>query len=151
MASWSQRVQAVKNLPSALKILWDAGPGLVSGALFFRLFAAILPVVMLAVSRKIIEGVTPVVRGEPIAPRLWYWVAFEFSLAITGALVGRAIGFFDSLLSDQFSRHLSVQIMRHASRLDLQTYESPAFQDKLDRARVQATDRVGLITATGSL
>ena len=101
MASWSQRVQAVKNLPSALKILWDAGPGLVSGALFFRLFAAILPVAMLAVSRKIIEGVTPVVRGEPIAPGLWYWVAFEFSLAITGAFVGRAIGFFDSLLSDQ--------------------------------------------------
>lgn len=106
---------------------------------------------MLAVSRQIIEGVTPVVRGEPILPSLWYWVGFELILAVIASFVGRGIGFFDSLLSDQFSRHLSVQIMRHASRLDLQTYESPAFQDKLDRARVQATDRVGLITAAGSL
>src|ERR1700675_4185345 len=41
--------------------------------------------------------------------------------------------------------------MQHASRLDLTTYEDPTFQDKLERARVQGTDRVLMIQAAGRL
>jgi ATP-binding cassette subfamily B protein len=41
--------------------------------------------------------------------------------------------------------------MRHASRLDLQAYEDPVFYDRLERARVQATDRLGMIQSMGRL
>jgi ATP-binding cassette subfamily B protein len=41
--------------------------------------------------------------------------------------------------------------MAHASRLDLASYEDPVFYDKLERARVQATDRLGMIQAIGRL
>ena len=41
--------------------------------------------------------------------------------------------------------------MDHASRLDLASYEDPAFQDKLERARVQATDRIGMVQSIGSV
>jgi ATP-binding cassette subfamily B protein len=39
--------------------------------------------------------------------------------------------------------------MGHASRLDLASYEDPVFYDKLERARVQATDRLSMIQAVG--
>ena len=68
-----------------------------------------------------------------------------------GAVLGRVGGFFDSLLSDRFTRHVSVRVMAHASRLDLSTYEDPTFHDTLERARVQATDRVSMVHALGSL
>ena len=41
--------------------------------------------------------------------------------------------------------------MEHASRLDLASYEDPVFYDKLERARVQATDRIAMIQAIGAL
>jgi ATP-binding cassette subfamily B protein len=41
--------------------------------------------------------------------------------------------------------------MRHAAHLDLASYEDPVFYDKLERARVQATDRIGMIHAVGTV
>ena len=41
--------------------------------------------------------------------------------------------------------------MEQASRLDLTTYENPLFYDRLERARVQATDRLGMIQQMGRL
>jgi ATP-binding cassette subfamily B protein len=41
--------------------------------------------------------------------------------------------------------------MRQASQLDLTTYENPLFYDRLERARVQATDRLAMIQQMGRL
>ena len=41
--------------------------------------------------------------------------------------------------------------MRHAAGLDLLAYEDPVFYDRLERARVQATDRLGMIQSIGRL
>ena len=41
--------------------------------------------------------------------------------------------------------------MGHAALMDLACFEDPAFYDKLERARVQATDRIGMLTAMGRL
>ena len=41
--------------------------------------------------------------------------------------------------------------MEQASRLDLATYENPVFYDRLERARVQATDRLAMIQQMGRL
>jgi ATP-binding cassette, subfamily B, bacterial len=41
--------------------------------------------------------------------------------------------------------------MEHASSLDLLAYEDPVFYDRLERARVQATDRLYMIQAIGRL
>ena len=75
----------------------------------------------------------------------------EFALAAVGAILGRAIGYFDALLADRFTRHVSIRVMEHASRLDLASYEDPVFYDKLERARVQATDRIAMIQALGAV
>ena len=41
--------------------------------------------------------------------------------------------------------------MKHAAELDLMAYEDPVFYDRLERARVQATDRLGMIQSIGRL
>jgi ATP-binding cassette subfamily B protein len=41
--------------------------------------------------------------------------------------------------------------MQHASKLDLTAYEDPIFYDRLERARVQATDRLVMIQSIGRL
>ncbi len=145
-SAWKARQRAFRNLPLALRLVWEAGKGIVTAALLLRIAASILPVGMLAVGRIIVDLV-----AAKNHTHLWFWIGLEFGLAALGALMGRAIGFCDSLLADRFSRHLSLKVLRHAASLDLQSYESAEFQDKLERARVQAIDRVALVSSTGTL
>ena len=78
-------------------------------------------------------------------------MAAEFGFAVLGGIIGRAIDYSDSLLADKYTRHVSIQVMKHAAELDLIAYEDPVFYDRLERARVQATDRLGMIQQIGRL
>jgi ATP-binding cassette subfamily B protein len=119
--------------------------------LLCRLAAALVPLAMLTVSKKILDAVQSHYSGHPLAPHFWWLVGAECALAALGAVLGRVIGYFDALLADRFTRHVSLMVMEHASRLDLASYEDPIFHDKLERARVQATDRIAMIQAIGSV
>ncbi len=66
-------------------------------------------------------------------------------------LITRAIDYSDSLLANSYTQYVSVKVMDQAARLDLTTYENPVFYDRLERARVQATDRLAMIQQMGRL
>jgi len=123
----------------------------VTGGMVCRLTSALIPVTMLAVSKRILDGVQAHTEGRPLPPYFWHLVATEFLLAAIGSILGRAVGYFDALLADRFTRHVSVRVMEHASKLDLASYEDPLFYDKLERARVQSTDRIAMIQAMGAV
>lgn len=148
---WGSRARALRNVPLVLRLAWESGPAVVSAALASRVAGALLPVTMLWVAKAILDAVqirftTGVLRAD-----FWWLVALECGLAVVGAILGRTTGFFDALLADRFARHVSVRVMHHAAQLDLATYEDPAFHDTLDRARVQATDRIAMVHAIGSI
>jgi ATP-binding cassette subfamily B protein len=149
--SWGVRARALRNVPLVLRLAWESGPGVVTAGVACRIAIALLPVTMLAVGKAILDAVQLRSTTGELRPDFWWLVALECALAVFGGMLGRIGGFFDSLLSDRFTRHVSVRVMAHASRLDLSTYEDPAFHDTLERARVQATDRVGMVHALGSL
>jgi len=148
---WRQRVHALRNIPPVLRIVWASGPRVISAGIALRLLAALIPLAMLSVSRAIIDDVVATTHARPLPSGFWWLVALEFALAVAGAVLSRGIGFCDSLFADRFTRHVSIRVMEHASRLDLANYEDPAFYDKLERARVQATDRIAMIQATGMM
>jgi ATP-binding cassette, subfamily B, bacterial len=116
-----------------------------------RVVAALIPLAMLTVPKKILDSVQAHFAGHPLPSNFWWLVGTEFAFAALGAMAGRVIGYFDLLLADRFSRHVSLMVMEHASGLDLSSYEDPLFHDKLERARAQATDRVMMIQALGSV
>jgi ATP-binding cassette subfamily B protein len=149
--SWQERIRALKNIPPLLSIVWHAGPGVVTGGLICRVIGALIPLSMLAVSKRIIDAIQAHFVGRPLPPYFWYLVGAEFGLAVFGSLIGRGTGYFDALLADRFTRHVSIRVMEHASRLDLSAYEDPVFYDKLERARVQATDRIAMVQALGTM
>lgn len=146
---WRQRVRSLRHLPPIFGILWQAGTRFLIFGFVLRLTAATIPVVLLAVTKVIIDNVAAVAAGRPVSPRFWGWVGLEVAVAATGSLLGRWNWYVDTVLADRFSRNLSVRIMEHASTLDLAQYEDAAFYDKLERARLQATDRVPMIAALG--
>ncbi|MGO8792221.1 MAG: ABC transporter ATP-binding protein [Terriglobia bacterium] len=152
LGAWRERLSALRNLPPGLKIVWESGPRVVASGIIFRVVAALVPLGVLAVSRKIIDAIVQVVKTHsPVSRGFWWLVAMEFGLAVLGAVMGRLCDYCDGLLADRFTRHVSIRVMEHASRLDLSSYEDPEFYNKLERARHQATDRIGMIQSFGRL
>ncbi len=151
-SKWRERIQALHNIPPIFGIVWESAPQAVTAGIFFRLLVALTPVALLAVTRFIIDSIyTFRSYHQPLPTYFWWLVGLEFSLACSATILGRVVDFFDSVLADRFIRHISTQIMEHASRLDLTLYEDPAFCDKMERARVQGTDRVMMIQMAGRL
>ena len=151
-SSWGERLAALRNVPAVLGILWESGPIVVTGGIAARLVASLLPIGLLWVAKLIIDDVVRVVSGhQEVAAGIWWLIGLELGLAVLTALLIRFIDFLDTVLSDRYVRHVSVKVMRHAASLDLLAYEDPVFYDHLERARVQATDRLSMIQQIGRL
>jgi len=149
---WQDRISALRNVPAVLKIVWDSSPGMVIFGLVARLFASFLPVVLLWITKLIIDGIVHArATHQPVSHGFWWLVAAEFSMAVLNSVLVRTIDYSDSLLGDKYTRYVSIRVMEHAASLDLIAYEDPVFYDRLERARVQATDRLVMIQAIGRL
>jgi ATP-binding cassette, subfamily B, bacterial len=149
---WRDRVTALKNLPPAMALLWESGPKVFTLAIVVRFVIALLPLAALWIGKLVIDLVVNAPKHPgPIPREIWFLLAAEFAIAAVGAVLSRATTYFDGRIGDQFSREVNMRVMRHAQVLDLESFEDPDFYDKLERARVQANDRVGMLNALGSL
>jgi ATP-binding cassette subfamily B protein len=151
-SGWRERLAALGQIPPVLKIVWQSGRAVVACGILVRFFSALLPIALLGVSKLIIDGIVNVVaHHQPVSRRFWWLVAAEFALAVASSMVTRLLDYLDSLLADKYTRHVSIAVLRHAAQLDVIAYEDPVFYDRLERARVQATDRLGMIQSIGRL
>src|SRR4051794_9071694 len=87
---WTERVRALKNIPPLLRIVWDSGPGVVTGGMVCRLAGALVPISMLGVSKRILDNVQAHLQGHALPDYFWYLVASEFLLAAVGSILGRS-------------------------------------------------------------
>jgi ATP-binding cassette subfamily B protein len=148
---WHERLSALRNLPPVLRILWDSGPAVVTWGLILRGIVAVLPIAIAKVAALILQDIADVLRGQSLPHDFWMLVGIEVGLNIVFGLLMHAMDYSDSLLANRYTQYVSVRVMEQASRLDLTTYENPVFYDRLERARVQATDRLGMIQQMGRL
>jgi len=155
--SLRDRVGALRNLPPFVRLVWQTSPLLAVGECVLRLARALLPVATLYVGKLIIDEVIVLARTPDTAGTLAQWYAaglldrigglllLEFALAVSSDILGRTVSLLDSLLSEQFSNVTSLRLMEHAATLDLEDFEDSELQDRLERARRQASGRMTLI------
>jgi ATP-binding cassette subfamily B protein len=149
---WRERLVALRNVPTVMRFVWESGRAVVLLGLVSRVVAALLPPALFWVSKLIIDTIYRILTThQAVGPRLWWLVATEFGIGVTIGVLGRAIDYLDTLLAGRYMHHISVRVMEHAASLDLLAYEDPVFYDRLERARVQATDRLYMIQAIGRL
>jgi ATP-binding cassette, subfamily B, bacterial len=150
-SAWRERVQALKNVPPVLGILWQSGPPVVVWGLLLRILVAALPAAIAGVAALILNGVQHYFSHQGVPPHFWWLVGLEAGLNVVNGLLIRGIDYSDSLLADRYTHFVSIRVMKQAAALDLTTYEDPVFYDRLERARVQATDRLAMIQQMGRL
>ena len=139
---------ALKKLPRFFRLIWETSKTMFLANILLRFIKSAIPLVMLYIGKEIIDEVIYLIDAEDGASQryLWTMVAIEFGLAIFSDVSNRIITLLDSLLGDLFSNKTSVELIRHASLLDLAQFEDSEFYDKLDRARRQTVGRTILMT-----
>jgi ATP-binding cassette subfamily B protein len=149
---WRDRLAALRNVPAVLTFVWESGRMVVIFGLLARIVASLLPPALFWVSKLIIDSIYRILTAhQAVGNRLWWLVAGEFAIAVAIGVLGRIIDYLDALLAGKYMYHVSVRVMEHAAGLDLLAYEDPVFYDRLERARIQATDRLYMIQAIGRL
>jgi ATP-binding cassette subfamily B protein len=155
--TWRERLGALRNLPPFLAMVWGSSRLLTATTVAVRLVRALLPVATLFVGKLIIDEVVHLTHltarpvglagwlGSGLLGRLEALLLAEFALAVASDLLGRIVSLVDGLLSDRVSNDASVRLMEHAATLDLADFEDAAFQDRMDRARMQASGRMSLM------
>jgi len=156
--SLRQRFHALRNVPPFLKMVWQTSRWLTVGSLGLRLIRALLPVASLYVGKLIIDeavrlvadvlpdaGVLGLLRSG-LLDHLLLLLGIELALAIVSDLLARLVSYADTLLSELFTNATSIRLMEHAAQLDLEDFEDPDLQDRLDRARRQTMGRMNLLS-----
>jgi ATP-binding cassette subfamily B protein len=153
-----ERFDAMRNLAPFLRQIWQTSRVLTTASLGLRVIRALLPIVTLYIGKLIIdEAIRLVGAGVPqeglmaawrsgVLDHLLWLLAVEFALAILSDLLGRMVSYADALLSELFTNATSIRLMEHAATLDLEDFEDPDLQDKLDRARRQTMGRMNLMS-----
>ncbi|MFN8939349.1 MAG: ABC transporter ATP-binding protein [Acidobacteriota bacterium] len=152
LKTWRERAEALRHLPPLLGEVWRTQPWYAGAGLGCRVALSGLPVAMLWVSKLLVDEVVKIatgVGGE--AGVVWQLLGIEVGLVLATDLLGRVMGLCDSLLADLFTNRMTLKLMRHAAALDLVTFEDPKFQDKLERARRQTTDRLSMLFLVAGL
>ena len=156
--SLRERVSALRNLPPFLREIWATSATLTLTGLGLRLVRALLPIATLYVGKLIIDEAVRLVGqglGFDSLPAAWrsgaldhlaVLIVAEFGLAILSDLLGRVVNYADAVLSEMFTNATSVRLMEHAATLDLEDFEDPELQDRLDRARRQTMGRMNLLS-----
>lgn len=156
--SLRERFGALRNLRPFLKLVWQTSPSLTLTSISLRALRAVLPVVMLYVGKLIIDEALRLVGLAETPDGLLAWwdsglldplfwlLMLEFGLAVLSDVLGRLVSLADSLLTELFTNATSVRLMQHAATLDLEDFEDPDQQDRLDRARRQTMGRMTLMS-----
>jgi ATP-binding cassette subfamily B protein len=145
--TWRERLRALRHLRTLLRLVWTTEPRYVVGILVLRVVRAGVPVAVLWVGKLIVDQVVAAI-GQRQVPwgHLGVLLAIEFAIAVVGEGLSRLSALLESLLGDLFANRTSVDLMRHAAKLDLEQFEDADLYDKLERARRQTVNRIGLFT-----
>jgi ATP-binding cassette, subfamily B, bacterial len=142
------RLSAVRNAKLLVSCALEVGRPLLIGTAFLRLFRSLVPLTSLWIMRLIVDEVVRTLthRAGSNPRALWSLVVLQAGLAVCASAAGRVSGLLETLLSERVSNRLSVRLMAHCATLDLASFEDPAFQDQLERARTQVSGRARLLS-----
>lgn len=149
---WLLRISSLERLPDIFAEMWTASGALVAISLALRLFLAAIPPLTLWVTKLLIDAIIQI-QQSPFRSwsRLWTIFLCEFGLVVCADVFGRIAVYTDGVLSDKFSHRLNVRILDHAGKLNLETLETPAFQDQLERARSQISTQLAVLFSMAQL
>ena len=123
------------NARWSMAVTWSTNRMLTAGLVIATLLGSLIPAGSAIVARSLVNEVVGLIKGStPDVSGVLPWLALGLGLALLDALVGLGDAFIQQALYDDLNIEVTLRMLRHASSLDLATFEDPRVQDIRDRA-----------------
>ena len=145
MSDWLLRIRLFyQSLRRALGFVWASSPRLALASIAVRVVQGLLPLVLLYMTKLLIDAVTVVLAMPP--PERTLEPIIVVLAAITGVtVVGAMASTLSSLISRVYSQvvtdYMLAVLQKKSVEVDLEYYENAAYQDTLHRAQQEAPYR----------
>lgn len=123
-------------------LIWRLSKGLVLASIGIMVLRGALPAALALVVRGLVDTVVTLMNASSDGPALTLWIVGVFALGLTEGLAWLAQQYVRSRMANELQLHVSTDMMRHATTLDLAFFERPANRDLIERARANSGDRV---------
>ena len=157
--TWRERAHefagALRNVPKAFELLWEADRTSVVGACVTTAVGAALPVSQAWLARLIIDAVVEAARGHVGAREGFHivlpYLLLQLILTFVGAVNGQIYQLIDKFMAHQLGHLVNRRIINKALSLEAKWFEDPEFYDKMQNARRQSEWRSWAIVKAGFL
>ena len=135
-----------KRLLYITRLVWETGPWILFFLVFMALFNGFMPVLGSLISAGVLnelqEGFGQSVdRALFLASPIFIMLIVLFSYRIVNAVLDRIKSSTTRIAGERVVRHIRLKIMHKACQIDLASYDSPAFYEKLENANNEAGHR----------
>jgi ATP-binding cassette subfamily B protein len=131
--------RALRNVPAAFRLVWQADHGHTVLMAVITLLAAGLPLAQAYIGKLIVDTVVAAVQDKVDVltglQQTLPWLLSEFGLITLGAVLAQGRSLSEHILHARLSNMVNLMIMRKALLLDLHYFEDAQYYDKLQNAR----------------
>jgi len=134
IATW---LSPLRQTPRVLALVWKAYPVSAVVVPLLALVSAPVPALTLFSLKKVIDGVTLWLQGDPAGGRETILIFFGLVAALRLLQSGLESlrQFMERLLERRLAHYIQGRILERAVNLDISFFETPSFYDKLARAQ----------------
>ena len=135
-----------------VKLVWEARPSLVFLMLFMAVFNGVSPVVGAFISANLLNVIAASLMKTATANEVLIALLWQFGFTFANSLVNSVNNILTRISGEVVTNHIKVKIMRKAKEIDLASFDSPEFYERMENANREAGMRpVNIMNATFSM
>ena len=142
------------RLAYTFKMVWETGPWILFSMVAVTVFTGIMPIIGSLISKEIFNELQDVIAARLVADTIGetftavFWgsmvmllLVFYFIYKILNQVIARLNIAVTRIAGEKIVRHVRLQIMEQAKRVDMASFDIPEFYEKLENANREAGTR----------
>lgn len=136
--SFAKLPTMLANLPRVFRLVFSTNPWLTSALGLLDILQGITPAITVSITALVIDSVVQAIRiGNP-SP-IWLPIGLQVGMSLLSSLLSTFSSIAQALLQEQVSNRVQLEVLKHASLLDLAYFENPESYDKIRQATNQSS------------
>lgn len=134
----------LRTLRDALSFVWESSPSLAIGSIVVRVIQGLLPLVLLYLTKLLIDAVTEGLRtssAEASLTQITTILAGLAGVAVASAILTVVASLISRVHAQVVTDHMHAILQAKSVEVDLEYYENAQYQDTLHRAQEEAPYR----------
>lgn len=135
-----------------VKLVWEARPSLVFLMIFMAIFNGVSPVIGAFISANLLNVIAASLLKTATSSEVLVALLWQFGFTFANSLISSVNNILTRISGEVVTNHIKVKIMKKAKEIDLASFDSPEFYERMENANREAGMRpVNIMNATFSM